>query len=60
MGDVDGENGVTKADALLVVRYVVGLETLTDEQKTRADVNGDGKVNALDAAAILRLVNPKA
>ena len=56
MGDVDGENGITRADALLVIRYLVGLESLTEEQLARADVNGDGKVNALDAAAILRMI----
>ena len=43
----------------MVIRYCVGLETLTEEQKTRADINKDGKVDQLDAAAILRMITVK-
>ena len=42
-----------------MIRYSVGLETLTEEQKARADVNKDGKVDQLDAAAILRMITVK-
>ena len=54
LGDVDGKNGITRADALLVIRYLVGLEELTEEQLVRADLSRDGKVSALDASAMLR------
>ena len=54
LGDVDGKNGITRADALLVIRYLVGLEELTEEQLRRADLSRDGKVNAMDASAMLR------
>ena len=54
LGDVDGKNGITRADALLVVRYLVGLEELTDDQLMRADLDRDGRVSVMDASAILR------
>ncbi|MBP5230644.1 MAG: hypothetical protein ILO68_02855, partial [Clostridia bacterium] len=54
LGDVDGTNGITRADALLVVRYLVGLEELTEEQLLRADLDRDGRVSVMDASAMLR------
>lgn len=54
LGDVDGKNGITRADALLVVRYLVRLDELTDDQLMRADLDRDGRVSVMDASAILR------
>ncbi len=53
-GDIDGQGGVSSADARLALRYSVGLEQFTDDQVLAADVNGDGVVNASDARLILR------
>ena len=53
--DVDADGTVTATDARLALRASVGLETLTDEQKTLADADGNGSVEAADARAILRL-----
>ena len=39
VGDVDGDGNISSADALLVLRKSVKLETFTDEQITAADVN---------------------
>ena len=36
------DNSVTVADATLLQKYVVGIATLTDDQKLLADCNGDG------------------
>ncbi len=55
-GDVDGDGKVSAADALEVLKSVVGKVTLTDEQKTAADVDGSGKVDATDALDILKKV----
>ena len=55
MGDVDGVNGVTRYDAQLVLNYDLKLDELTEDQLSRADVNRDGVVDALDAAMILRM-----
>ncbi len=55
-GDVDGDQKVTAADALEVLKSVVGKVTLTDEQIVKADVDGSGKVDAADALDILKKV----
>jgi hypothetical protein len=52
-GDVNGSGSITSADASPILEYVVGLRTLTDEQKYYADVNRDNAVGAIDAAWIL-------
>ena len=41
-------------DAALILRSRVELETLDDNQKIAADVNGDGVVNEVDASLILQ------
>jgi beta propeller repeat protein len=53
-GDVDLDGYVTQSDAEMVTQYDVGLITLTDEQKRRADVNHDRSVDAVDALFILQ------
>ena len=54
LGDVDMNNAVDSSDALLVMRYSVGLATLTPEQIALADVNGDGVADSVDALTILQ------
>jgi hypothetical protein len=53
-GDDVGDNGVTAFDAALTLRWIAGLEPLTDLQKSSADVDNDGSIEALDAALIAR------
>ncbi|MBQ1893599.1 MAG: Ig-like domain-containing protein [Clostridia bacterium] len=53
-GDVNYDSAADSADALLVLRYSMGLEELTADQLARADVNGDGAVDSADALRILR------
>lgn len=53
-GDVNSDGTVTAEDALLALRYSVGLDKLDDDQIAAADINGDGTVNAEDCLAILR------
>jgi hypothetical protein len=55
-GDVNGDAGVDVADAILVLRYIVGLAELAGEYWEQADVNGDGKVDVSDAILILRYI----
>jgi hypothetical protein len=45
---------VDKADADLVLEYVAELKELTPGQLRLADMNGDGRVMALDASLILQ------
>ena len=55
LGDVDGDGEVTIADALLALRYCMGVQDLTDAQLAVADINGDGEVSLDDAILLLRL-----
>jgi uncharacterized repeat protein (TIGR02543 family) len=55
-GDVDGDTKVTAADALEVLKSVVGKVTLTEDQSKAADVDGSGNVDAADALDILKKV----
>lgn len=53
-GDLDGDNIITAADALTVLRYSVDFEDYSDEQFLLSDVDGDGNLTAADALDILR------
>ena len=52
-GDVNGDKSVTVDDAILVLRHIASLETLSGDALTAADMNGDGGVDVNDAIAIL-------
>ena len=55
LGDVNGDSRVTSADARLVLRVSVQLETLSDDAAlAAADYNGDGRITSADARLILR------
>ncbi len=56
IGDTDGDGEVTTADALLALRYVMGLDELDEEQLAQADVDGDGEVTMIDCLLIQRYV----
>ena len=51
-GDVNHDGEITTYDALLIMRYALGLETEGNE--LIMDFNGDGCVDALDALFVLR------
>lgn len=53
-GDTNGDNAVESMDALMVLRFSLGLAELTPAQIVRADINGDGIVDSTDALGILR------
>ncbi|MDR0852607.1 MAG: dockerin type I repeat-containing protein [Clostridiales Family XIII bacterium] len=55
-GDIDGDGYVTAYEAVLLARYVTGLETLTPEQIAAADMDGDGFLTIMDAVLLLRKV----
>ena len=54
-GDVDSDGKITATDARIILRAGIGLEKLSDEQKTNADADYNGKITATDARKILRL-----
>ncbi|MGB4655613.1 MAG: dockerin type I repeat-containing protein, partial [Bacteroidales bacterium] len=55
-GDANSDGQVNVGDAILVLRSIVGLETLVGPGWYAADVNGDDSVNVGDAIAILRWI----
>ena len=53
-GDVDLNGHVDSLDALLLMRYVMGMAELSPAQLAVADFNGDGNINSLDALDLMR------
>ncbi len=53
-GDVDGNGTIDSADALEILKYVVGI--VTDLDLSVADVDGNGVINTLDALQVLKYV----
>ena len=51
-GDLNADNTLTTADAVLLQRYLLQERTLTQSQWQAADLNADGVVNALDLALL--------
>ncbi len=51
-GDLNGDGRIDVQDVVLVMRHVLGLESLTGTSKVLADVNGDGAINVRDASLI--------
>ena len=55
-GDVNSSMKVDVADAILVLRHIVGLNTLDETCCLAADVNRDDDINVADAILILRYI----
>jgi hypothetical protein len=56
LGDVNGDQKINIQDATIVLRFVVSLAALTDQQNVASDLNGDGKINVQDAVLLLRKI----
>ena len=59
LGNVDETDDVTTSDALMVLQFVVKTREFSEWQAKIADVNGDGKVTAVDALLILQYATGK-
>lgn len=55
-GDADGDKELTAKDAEAIRAYLARTGTLTPQPYAQADVNGDGRVNMLDADLIDEVV----
>ena len=51
-GDINSDNTLTTADAVLLQRYLLQERTLTQTQWQTADLNADGAVNGFDLALL--------
>lgn len=54
--DINGDGNITVVDAVMVQRYILGLQNLTEDQIAKADVNMNGKPDVTDVVLILRNV----
>ena len=54
MGDLNQVAGVDVGDAILLLRYIVDLHSLDQDQRLAADVNLDNHLNVGDAILMLR------
>ena len=53
VGDANGDNDITMADANMVVNYFLAIEKPEDFDKMAVDVNQDGEVTMADANQIV-------
>lgn len=55
LGDADGDGVVTSADALIIMRYAMEVDTIDEANLPNCDLNGDGYINVTDALIALRV-----
>ncbi len=55
IGDVNLDDTVDVADAIILMQYLSGSRTLTARQLKAADVNKDGKINVGDVTIIMQM-----
>ena len=56
-GDVNLDGSVTMGDMVLLLRHLLGSETLTQAQAAQADLHPDGVVNGLDLCRMRQVLN---
>lgn len=60
LGDLNSDNTLTTADAVLLQRYILGEKSLTQSQWQAADLNADGVVNGFDLALLRQKLTARA
>ncbi|MGN0593425.1 MAG: dockerin type I repeat-containing protein, partial [Ruminococcus sp.] len=55
-GDINQDGKTTITDAVALQKYLITLKTLTSEQLSLADINGDGRVNTFDLSLLKQLL----
>ena len=53
-GDLSGEGNISKSDVKILSEYFMNVSTLTDEQYTASDCNGDNIIDGVDILKIAR------
>ncbi len=56
IGDINLDNSITIVDALILIQYLLGNETLSDEQIKVADINEDNKIDIIDIILLKNLI----
>jgi len=54
-GDVNGDGAVNIQDVVLVMRSILGYESLSTAQRERADVDGNGRIDVNDVNLITQM-----
>ena len=57
LGDLNGDGDVTTADAVILARYLVELESLTPVQRIVADIDQDGVITSADAVILAKYLS---
>lgn len=55
-GDVNGDGTINVLDVVMVVNFILEIDTPTPEEFVRADMNEDGEINILDVVLIVNEV----
>ena len=55
LGDVNGDNKITAADARVILRTAAKIDTAAESAIAYFDINGDNKITAADARIVLRI-----
>ena len=53
-GDINEDGAINVQDVVMVMRHILDLELLDDDQLMLADVNNDGEVDVRDATLIMQ------
>ena len=56
IGDMKLDGQVNTADAVALQQYLLTVRTLNTEQAAQADLNGDGRLNAIDLTLLKRML----
>ena len=56
LGDLDNSGTIDIMDVIKINKFLLGSATLTPDEKTAADVNGNGDVDSTDSLNILKYV----
>lgn len=56
LGDANSDAAVTVADAVLLSKYLVMSDTLTEQGAANSDMNSDGAINAIDLTLMKRQI----
>lgn len=59
LGDVNSDRMTNASDVMIIRQYVCKMLSVNSEEENAGDVNGDGKLNILDANYIRLLINDK-
>ena len=59
-GDVNEDGEINVLDIVVIIGFIIGIDTPSDSELSASDYNEDGEINVLDVVAIISLIiNPE-